>query len=187
MIKKTIKQCKVWSILYKNFKLCCNFFATRQSVPQPDLDIWWRHPHLQNGAHAEKHEGRSDFRQWEIRGVKKKCRPMNVCAFLGGKTTEHEIFSAQRNARQGEKHRKKEGECHFLDLWKNCFWNLHKICLLIVVCLVQCKAVSHSAVKDAKVSCAVNVRVFLQSDGKAPWFFGKKMNTKILTEMMMVD
>ena len=31
-----------------------------------------------------------DFRQWEIRGVKKKCRPMNVCAFLGGKTTEHE-------------------------------------------------------------------------------------------------
>ena len=46
---------------------------------------------------------------------------MNVCAFLGGKTTEHEIFSAQRNARQGEKHRKKEGERHFLDLWKKCF------------------------------------------------------------------
>ena len=77
-----------------------------------------------------------DFRQWEIRGVKKKCRPMNVCAFLGGKTTEHESFSAQRNARQGAKHRKKEGECHFLDLWKKFFWNLHKICLLIVVCLV---------------------------------------------------
>ena len=31
----------------------------QQSGPQPDLDIWWRHPHLQNGAHAEKHEGRS--------------------------------------------------------------------------------------------------------------------------------
>ena len=77
-----------------------------------------------------------DFRQWEIRGVKKNCRPMNVCAFLGGKTTEHESLSAQRNARQGAKHRKKEGECHFLDLWKKCFWNLHKICLLIVVCLV---------------------------------------------------
>ena len=30
-----------------------------QSGPQPDLDIWWRLPHLQNGAHAEKHEGRS--------------------------------------------------------------------------------------------------------------------------------
>ena len=28
-------------------------------MPQPDLDIWWRHPHLQNGVHAEKHEGRS--------------------------------------------------------------------------------------------------------------------------------
>ena len=77
-----------------------------------------------------------EFRQWEIRGVKKKCRPMNVCAFLAGKTTEHESFSDQRNARQGAKHRKKEGECHFLDLWKNFFWNLHKICLLIVVCLV---------------------------------------------------
>ena len=33
--------------------------SNRQSGPQPDLDIWWRHPHLQNGAHAEKHEGRS--------------------------------------------------------------------------------------------------------------------------------
>ena len=129
----------------------------KQSGPQPDLDIWWRHLHLQNGAHAEP-ETRGkvtpwlfaaprsvlspyyfescDFRQWEIRGVKKKCRPMNVCAFLGGKTTEHESFSAQRNARQGAKHPKTEGECHFLDLWKNFFWNLHKICLLIVVCLV---------------------------------------------------
>ena len=46
---------------------------------------------------------------------------MNVCAFLGGKTIEHESFSAQRNARQGAKHRKKEGECHFLDCWKNFF------------------------------------------------------------------
>ncbi|CAH3039530.1 unnamed protein product [Porites lobata] len=35
---------------------------------------------------------------------------MNVCAFLGSKTTEHESFSAQRNARQGAKHRKKEGD-----------------------------------------------------------------------------
>ena len=56
-----------------------------------------------------------DFRQREIRGVKKKCRPMNVCAFLGGKTTEHESFSAQRNAGQGAKHLKKEGEFQFSD------------------------------------------------------------------------
>ena len=26
----------------------------------------------------------------KFRGVKKKCRPMNVSAFLGGKTTEHD-------------------------------------------------------------------------------------------------
>ena len=77
-----------------------------------------------------------DFRQWEIRGVKKKCRPMNVCAFLGGKTTEHESFSAQRNAGQGAKHLKKEGEFQFSDPWKKFFWNLHKICLLMVVFLV---------------------------------------------------
>ena len=36
------------------FEECLN-----QSGPQPDLDIWWRHPHLQNGAHAKKHEARS--------------------------------------------------------------------------------------------------------------------------------
>ena len=77
-----------------------------------------------------------DFRQWEIRGVKKKCRPMNVCAFLGGKTTEHESFSAQRNAGQGAKHLKKEGEFQFSDPWKQIFFNLHKICLLMVIFLV---------------------------------------------------
>ena len=115
--------------------------SNRQSGPQPDLDIWWRHPHLQNGAHADKTRGKvtswlfaaprsvlspyyfesCDFRQWEIRGVKKKCRPMNVCAFLGGKTTEHESFPGQRNARQRAKHRKKEGECHFWARWKSFF------------------------------------------------------------------
>ena len=56
-----------------------------------------------------------DFRQCEIRDVKKKCRPMNVCAFVGGKTTEHESFSAQRNAGQGTKHLKKEDDFQFSD------------------------------------------------------------------------
>ena len=41
---------------------------------------------------------------------------MNVSAFLGGKTTEHESFSAQGNDGQGAKHRKKEGEFQFSDL-----------------------------------------------------------------------
>ena len=35
---------------------------------------------------------------------------MDVCAFLGGKTTEHESLSAQKNAGQGAKHLKNEGE-----------------------------------------------------------------------------
>ena len=66
-------------------------------------------------------------------GCEEKYRPMNVCAFLGGKTTEHKSCSAQRNARQGAKHLKKEGEFQFSDPWKQFFWNLHKICLLMVV------------------------------------------------------
>ena len=89
---------------------------------------------MQNGAHAEK-QGKvtsrllaaprgvfspyyfesGDFRRCEIRGVKKKCRPMNLCAFLGSKTTERESFSAQRNAGQGTKHLKKESEFQFSD------------------------------------------------------------------------
>ena len=40
---------------------------------------------------------------------------MNLCAFLGGKTTERESFSAQRNAGQGTKHLKKESEFQFSD------------------------------------------------------------------------
>ena len=46
---------------------------------------------------------------------------MNVCAFVGGKTTEHESFSAQRNAGQGTKHLKKEVSFNFLILEKNLF------------------------------------------------------------------
>ena len=71
--------------------------------------------------------------QMRNHGCEEKCRPMNVCAFLGGKTTEHKSCSAQRNARQGAKHLKKEGEFQFSDPWKQFFWNLHKICLLMVV------------------------------------------------------
>ena len=40
---------------------------------------------------------------------------MNVCAFLGGKTTEYQSFSAQRNDGQGAKDLKKEGEFQFSD------------------------------------------------------------------------
>ena len=54
-------------------------------------------------------------------GCEEKCRPMNVCVFLGGKTTEHESFSAQRNAEQGAKHRKKKVSFNFLILEKKFF------------------------------------------------------------------
>ena len=114
-----------------------------------------------------------DFRQWEIRGVKKKCRLMNVRAFSGGRTTEHESFSAQRNAGQGAKHLKNEGEFQFLILGVVHYGKFKKCCTL----------------EDTTVSCAIHVLVFivtpclfyavLQSDGKAkaPCFCGKKMPT----------
>ena len=75
-----------------------------------------------------------DFRQGEIRGVKKKCRPMNVCAFSGGRTTEHESFSAQKNAGQGAKHLKKEGEFQFSDPWCSA-WQIQ-----IVLCFGRCNS-----------------------------------------------
>ena len=77
---------------------------------------------------------------------------MNVCAFLGGKTTEHESFSAQRNARQGAKHRKKEGECHFLDC-------------------CQKSENNNNSPRRAHIVGGNTIA----------------LNTKILTEMMMVD
>ena len=47
--------------------------------------------------------------------------PTDERLFLGGKTTERENFSAQRNAGQGAKHLKKEGEFQFSDPWKQFF------------------------------------------------------------------
>ena len=48
-------------------------------------------------------------------GCEEKIPSDERCAFLRGKTTEHEGFSAQRNAGQGAKHLKKEGEFQFSD------------------------------------------------------------------------
>ena len=65
-VKFSSKYCKNTSQFY-NMLCSLHSYAWRhsarvlrkQSGPQPDLDIWWSHLHLQNGAHAEKHEGRS--------------------------------------------------------------------------------------------------------------------------------
>ena len=49
----------------------------------------------------------------------------DFCAFLGGKTTEHESFSAQRNAGQGKKTSKKEGEFKFSGSLKKIFFEIY--------------------------------------------------------------
>ena len=79
--------------------------------------------------------------------VWKKWQPMKFYLFSRGKTAKNGSVSAQRSTRQGAKHRKIEGVFQFFDLWKNYFWNIHKICLLVVVFLSWCKAFSHSAVR----------------------------------------
>ena len=96
---------------------------------------------------------------------------MKFCVFSRGKTTENGSVSYQRSTWQGTKHLKIEGVFQFFDLWNNYFWNLHKICLLMVVLLSQCKAFSHSPVR-------LNLQQWVapcQCDEKARCFFGIKI------------
>ena len=106
--------------------------------------------------------------------------------FSRGNTTENGSVSAQRSTWQGAKHLKIEGLCQFFDIWKNCFRNLHKICLLMELCYHSAKHF-HIHVVLCVWSCHIDVRhvrifvtpssfyVLLQSDGKARCFFGIKM------------
>ena len=65
--------------------------------------------------------------------VWKKMATDEVCVFSRGKTAENGSVSAQRSTWQGAKHLKLERVFFFFDLCKTFFWNLHKICLLMVV------------------------------------------------------
>ena len=87
------------------------------------------------------------FCWWGSTRVWKKLQPMKFCVFSRGKTTENGSVSSQRSTWQSPKYLKIEGVFQFFDLWKNYFWNLHKICLLMVVLLSWCNAFSHSAVR----------------------------------------
>ena len=108
------------------------------------------------------------------------------CVFSRGNTTENGSVSAQRSTWKGAKHLKIEGLCQFFDIWKNCFRNLQKICLLMEFCCHSAKHF-HIHVVLCVWSCNIDVRhvqifvtsssfyVLLQSDGKARCFFGIKM------------
>ena len=50
------------------------------------------------------------------------------------------LVSAQRSTRQSAKHLQIESVFQFFDPWKYYFWNLHKICFLMVVC---CRSAKH--------------------------------------------
>ena len=75
------------------------------------------------------------FEWWGSKRVGKKWQLMKFWVFSKGKTTENGSVSAQRSTWRGAKHMKIEGVFQFFDLWKKYFWNLHKICLLMVVLL----------------------------------------------------
>ena len=133
------------------FTMMSSATVCKQSGPQPDLDIWWRHPHLQNGAHAEKHEGRSlpgsllrlevSFPHTTLRAVTLDNEKSGVWRKNAFRWTFVRSWEAKRpktwvfQLKEMPENAQKEGEFQFPDPWKK-NWNLHKICLLMVVFMV---------------------------------------------------
>ena len=140
---------------WRNRSFCRAPFYLPQSGPQPELDIWWRYSNVQQGFQIKGHDpgslfssllrlemtfshstlGAAPLNYEEARECEKKWQSMRFCVFSRGKTTENESVSAQRSTWRGAKHLKIEGVFQFFDLWKEYFWNLQKICLLMVVLL----------------------------------------------------
>ena len=109
-----------------------------QSGPQPELDIWWRHPNFQHGAQTKGHDPGSLFSsllhlEMTFSHSTLGVVPLNdeealeceknatdeVCVFSRGKTAENGSVSAQRSTWQGAKHLKIERCASF-------FWSLKK-------------------------------------------------------------
>ena len=101
-----------------------------QSGPQPDLDIWWRQPHLQNGAHSEKHEGRSlpgsllrlevSFPHTTLRAVtldneKSGVWRKNAVRWTFVRLDRTREFFSSKKCGQGGIHLNREGEFQFSD------------------------------------------------------------------------
>ena len=111
--------------------------------PQPELDMWWRHPNFQHGAQTNGHDLGSGFRSLLRLEMPYSYSTLGAvplfCVFSRGNTTENGSVSAQRSTWQGAKHLKIEGLCQFFDIWKNCFRNLHKIRLLMEFCCHSAK------------------------------------------------
>ena len=112
-----------------------------QSGPQPELDIWWRHPKFQHGAQTKGHDPGSLFSSLlhlemtfshSTLGVAPlndeealECEKMatdEVCVFCRGKTAENGSVSAQRSTWQGAKHLK-------IERCVSIFWTLKKFFL----------------------------------------------------------
>ena len=108
-----------------------------QSGPQPELDIWWRHPNFQHGAQTKGHDlgslfssllrlemtfshstlGAAPLNDEEAHECEKMATD-EVCVFSRGKTAENGSVSAQRSTWQGAKHLTIEGVFQFFDFWK---------------------------------------------------------------------
>ena len=80
------------------------------------------------------------FEWWGSTWVWKKSQPMKFACSLEVKRLKTGVFQLKDLPDKAHNIWRQKGVFHFFDLWKIFFWNLHKICLLIVVLL------SHSAV-----------------------------------------
>ena len=109
-----------------------------QSGPQPELDIWWRHPNFQHGAQTKGHDlgslfssllrlemtfshstlGAAPLNDEEAHECEKMATD-EVCVFSRGKTAENGSVSAQRSTWQGAKHLK-------IERCVSIFWSLKK-------------------------------------------------------------
>ena len=131
----------VFNLLKTNNCFILYWTAVRwQSGPQPDLDIWWRHPNLQNDAHAEKHEERSlpgsllrlemSFPHATLRAVtldneksgvwRKNAVRWTFVRSWEAKRPKTRVFSSKK-CRTRRKTSKKEGDFQFSDPWKKFF------------------------------------------------------------------
>ena len=168
-----------------------------QSGPQPELDIWWRHPNFQHGPLTKGHDlgslfssllrlemtfshstlGAAPLNDEEAHECEKMATD-EVCVFSRGKTAENGSVSAQRSTWEGAKYLTIECGFQFFDFWKKKFEIYIKFACWWWFC---CRSAKHFHIALCVWICNSElhqVRIFvtpclfyvlLQCDGKGPW------------------
>ena len=168
-----------------------------QSGPQPQLDIWWRHPNFQHGAQTKGHDLGSLFSSLlrlemtfshgtlgaallmrKLMSVKKMATD-EVCVFSRGKTAENGSVSAQRSTWEGAKHLMIERCVSFFLIFEKKIFEIYIkfACWWWFCCrgakhfhVVLCVWICNSELHQVRIfvtPCLFDV--LLQCDGKGPW------------------